>query len=68
MLLPENSFTFAPNFYEAQSEHHSNGGSKRRKKANPTIHKKKIFPHVYSKAKIFVLCLFNLNAQGYVIF
>lgn len=39
----------------------------KREKKTPAIHKKKIFPHVYSTAKIFVLCLFNLNAQGYVI-
>lgn len=58
----ENFFTFAPNFNEAQSEHHSNSGSrKKKKKANPTIHKK-IFSRVYSRAKIFVLCLFNSNA------
>lgn len=40
--------------------------TRRKNKQTNKIHRKKIFARVYSKAKIFGLCLFNSSAQGYV--
>lgn len=57
MLLPENAFTFAPEFHEAQAKHHSNRGSKKGKKPTQQFTRRKSF-HMFTVKPKYLCCVY----------
>lgn len=56
----ENFFTFAPNFNEAQSEHHSNSGSRKGKK-KPTRQFTRKYFHVFTVEPKYLCCVYLIQ-------
>lgn len=56
----ENFFTFAPNFNEAQSEHHSNWGSRKGKKKPTRQFTRKSF-HVFTEEPKYLCCVYLIQ-------